>query len=58
LRVNQQNRVNKCGDNNTKEEGERKRKVRVTKKKSSLKGFYHYRRAEERGGLKRRETNC
>jgi len=23
-----------------------------------LKGFYHYRRAEERGGLKRRETNC
>jgi hypothetical protein len=38
--------------------GREKKKVRITKKKSSLKGFYHYRRAEERGGLRRIETNC
>ena len=38
-RLTNKNRVNKCGDNNTKEEGERKRKVRVTKKNLHSKVF-------------------
>jgi len=38
-------------------ETHKKKRRKITKKNSSLKGFYHYRRAEERGGL-RRETNC
>jgi hypothetical protein len=58
LRVNQQKPRKEMWRQQHKGRGREKKKVRITKKKTSLKGFYHYRRAEERGGLRRRETNC